>query len=182
MISILNAVSFTGKIPIGKCIIKDKATRSDVLAVCYEYDCKDKDDIKKFKKGQIGAPVPFHGQIEYVIEDKIENPDEYKTHHIYTIETEDGSIAANVHIEETESETGGGEIIQIGTNKTYGLAGRALIAQMGKDILKNKPNGVITAFAPVPDAVRFYTMDCGFKYNKNYTLSIDKNGIDNLCR
>lgn len=113
-----------------------------------------------------------------MIEDKLEDFDANKFHHIYTLETKDGVIVANAHLEEKEY---GVEITQIGADKkTYGLAGRSLIAQMAKDVLKDKPDGKLIAFAPNPDAIRFYTMNCNFNYDKDYNLGINKKEIDNL--
>ena len=37
-------ISFTGKIPIAKCQIKDRTTQKRVSATFFEYDCKDIED------------------------------------------------------------------------------------------------------------------------------------------
>lgn len=112
---IMCSISFSGKIPIGTCKIRDKATLEYISATCYEYDCKDKSDIEDFKNRQKkGGGAPFNGAIEDSMEEKTEKPDANKFHHIYTLETEDGLIAANAHLEEVEDEI---RIIQLGAKR-----------------------------------------------------------------
>lgn len=174
---ISNSISFQGKIPIGKCMITDKSTNKKISATCYEYECNDKKDIEDFHNASI-VGTAFRGNIEYEMKNKFEKPKANKDHHIYTIETPDGKIAANAHVKKTQE---GAEIVQIGTNKkAYGLSGQVLIAYMGKELLSDKENGVMTAFAPVPDAIPFYRYNCGFTYDKEYNLGIDKKGVDEL--
>ena len=42
-------ISFTGKIPIAKCQIKDRTTQKRVSATFFEYDCKDIEDSIEVK-------------------------------------------------------------------------------------------------------------------------------------
>lgn len=169
-------ISFQRKLPMERCEITDKKTNKKISAVFCEYDCKDIEDMQDFEN-RCSDNILSKDVFLYQMGKKFDQ-EENSNHHFYTLETTNGDIAALAH---TETKGPIQKIIDLDSNKKrYESSDKSILSLIGKNMIYFNKGKKIKAQNPTTDEAKFYTSDCGFKYNQDNELYLDKKGMEDL--
>ena len=171
----MNSISFQAKIPIAKCQIYDTQKKSQETATIYEYDCKDRSDIRSI------IAIAQNGEWEYGYNiygnawNKAHPSRPFHKHaRIYSIENQKGKTICICDTQENHE-----EIIvkhlESHKDKNYKYAGQNMLAMLAKKVIDTKRECLFINDGQ-PEAQDFYTNKCGFEIvgsNPN-----DENGTD----
>ncbi len=173
-------ISFGKKIPLMKCNVKDINKNQFVPAYFSKYDCKDASDLSDLYNSCQNWCF-----IDKIIDDMKKKYMALKENYtsspfeFYVLENEEGKKLGICETVNTEN-YGNIEYIVSRNNDKYKYAGQAMVAMVGKEILKRNAYRLYVA-SPAPSASGFYTEKCGFeRFNENSILSslfLEKTGI-----
>lgn len=164
------SVSFGQKIPVAKYKVIDLYKNANVDAVLYEFDGKDKDDVKYFKKlgdrwsfknflyDDIRGKFDSHNQ-KYKEDAKI-NTSIYEKLNLYAAEIDCGKT---IGICQTDDYSSAVEMIESSKCGLYKYSGQTMLAALGKMLINKSPEKELKIMFPSVKAMPFYIKKCGFK-------------------
>ena len=175
-------ITFTGKIPIAKCQIKDRTTKESVPATFFEYDCRDIEDSIEVKNAK--RIHSFKDSIAKYMQIKTKQikgratPDKER---FFGLTTSNGEI---IGIAQTKSDAQGIHINYIETDfNHYKHAGQNMLAMIGKFNMKGSIEKRLIIDCYTENAYDFYTKKCDFKpYEKGRKLALGPKGIRKLIQ
>ena len=173
-------ISFTGKIPIAKCQIKDRTTQKRVSATFFEYDCKDIEESIEVKTAR--RKHSFKDYISKYMAIKTEqnqNKEVPNNERFFGLASKNGEIIGLV---QTKNDNKGVHIDFIETDFThYKHIGQNMLALVGKYGIEDEKRLIIDCYTD--GAFGFYTKKCDFKpYDKGRKLTLGPKGIRKLIQ
>ena len=179
----INPISFTRKIPVSQCMLKDLSENKPVSATCYEYDCKDLFDIAEIDN--LDSTWDFKYlfrtgmQAKYLCENIGEKNDNA---HYYCIKDSNGEIAGLCYTKSTPN-TIEVKLINSKKNSNYKYVAQNMLAIIAQKVLDTGKEKLVIKQA-LQDVFDFYGKTCGFKISRQNFLGrdyeIDREDIPNF--
>ena len=147
-------ISFTGKIPIAKCQIKDRTTQKRVSATFFEYDCKDiEDSIEVEAARRIHSFKDSISKYMAIKTEQIQNKEVPNNERFFGLASKNGEIIGLV---QTKNDNKGVHIDFIETDFThYKHIGQNMLALVGKYGTEDEKRLIIDCYTD--GAFGFYT-------------------------
>lgn len=175
-------ITFTGKIPIAKCQIKNRLTQKRVPATFFEYDCRDIEDSIEVKTAK--RMYSFKDTISRYMGIKtkqLQGRGEPIKERFFGLATKNGEL---VGLAQTKTDARGTHIDFIETDfSNYKHAGQNMLALIGKYGMENSKEKRLIVDCYTDNAYSFYADKCKFKpYDKGKKLALGQKGVRKLIQ
>ena len=184
-------ISFGKKIPIYQTQIFDRKTNQFKKATLSEFDCKDSEDIDYVALQHDAWDFKYAISVDMFQKNKklnnIHDISSYERHNLknnkfYILEDENNEMLG---LCETTGINNIFNVQYLESNKSkkdrYKYIGQNLLACVSKQILSSgHEQPVLSVLDPAYDAVGFYTDKCGFQNVLQYSLKLDKEGLEKM--
>ncbi len=184
-------ISFGNKIPISQTRVYNSEKRDFENATLYEYDGKDETDSMElackgggwYWKYKFSMTAGLAGKYERLnSNEKLSDLTRYVLEHnkFYTLESDNNDLVA-ICATEGYSNTADVHFLERNPNGNYKLAGRAMLASIAKNMLKES-GASLEVSDPVRDKREFYTDTCGFeeKFPGSHAVAMGEDGMKEL--